>query len=182
MSYLEIAIDFLFKDTWDLLIHRPGVQSSFTYFAGKIGPSRYAGARKSTTRLVAYMKDKPVCVGGDVFTSNRVRIELRKRYLGCSPLTLGELPNQFTNVRLYSVTAAEALEDHQMEAWPSFLHSAKQDNVASALAKFPHQRKQIHALLDKCRVPWWTPEQYMANWKQTVARLRLSLVQAVESE
>ena len=32
VSYLEVAVDFLFKDTWDLLTHMPGAHTSLRFF------------------------------------------------------------------------------------------------------------------------------------------------------
>ena len=64
VSYLEVAIDFLFKDTWDLLIHKSGVHSSYRYFPlSGAAPSVYTGAVKSASKSAAYTKTKPKIVG-----------------------------------------------------------------------------------------------------------------------
>ena len=89
-------------------------------------------------------------------------------------MKLGAQKNLFANVDLFSISAAESLTDHELKAWPPFLEKAKVFGVASALAKFPEDRKQLLALLGQCRVPWWKPTTYMVDWDQTVAQqLRL---------
>ena len=177
VSYLEVAIDFLLKDTADLLIHKPGVQGSYRYFPGNgTAPSVYAGSVTSASKSVAYTSTKPRTVGGHTFNAKRARVELRFRHLGHHPVALGGLGNRFEHVHLFSISAAEALTNLQLKAWPHFLQKAKMFNVASALAHFPARRKQLLAVLGQCQVPWWKPTTYMAQWEQTVAKqLRLGL-------
>jgi hypothetical protein len=178
VSKLEVAIDFLFKDTADLLIHKPGVHTSYRFFPPLGMPaSVYAGAVKSTSISVAYNKTKPSILGGHTMNAKRARVERRVRYLGLRPVELGGLKNLFADLGIFSISAAESLTNHQLMAWPSFLQKAKVFGVASALAKFPVHRKQLLGLLSQCRVPWWKPATYMAQWDQTVAeQLRLSTV------
>jgi hypothetical protein len=89
------------------------------------------------------------------------------------------LKNLFAHVHIFSISAAESLTG-QIQAWVPFLQKAKIVGVASALAEFPKYRKQLLALLQQARVPWWTPATYMREWEQTVARqLRLPVVAAV---
>lgn len=177
VSYLEIAIDFLLKDTADVLIHKAGAQKSKRFFPPSgAPPTSYAGAVKSVSKSVAYTKASPKVLNGYILNSPRARIERRLRNLGLPPVKLLGLSNKFANVEVYSIAAAESLANHQIKNWKPFLQKAKMVGVASALADFPVHRKQLLASLGKCRVPWWKPATYMTNWEQTVAQqLRLSL-------
>lgn len=175
VSYLEVAIDFLFKDTADLLIHKPGVHISKRFFPPSgAPPTVYTGAVKSASKSAAYTKTKPSIIGGHTLNAKRVRVERRVRQLGVPPSELGGLKNLFADLGIFSISAAEALANNQIKPLSLFLQKAKVFGVASALAKFPQHRKQLLGLLSQCRVPWWKPATYMAQWDQTVTdQLRL---------
>jgi hypothetical protein len=177
VSYLEIAIDFLFKDTSDLLIFQSGVQSSWRYFpASGTAPSSYTGAKKSVSKSLAYTKIEPFGMGGDVWTCPRARFERRLRYLGVSPVELGNLPNKFSGLWVISIAAADSLVVHEVNHWAEFVQIAKAFGIASALTHFPKQRANLLKLLKQCRVEWWKPATYMKNWEETVStQLRLHL-------
>lgn len=177
VSYLEVAIDFLFKDTADLLIHKSGVQTSYRFFPPHgAAPTVYAGAVNSASKSVAYTKTRPKIMGGHTFNAQQARVERRVRHLGVRPLELGGLKNLFAHVHIFSISKAESLTNDQIKGWNSFLQAVKVLGVASALTNFPAHRKQLLALLSQSQVSWWKPATYMAQWEQVVAKqLRLSL-------
>ena len=180
VSKLEIAIDYLFKNTLDLLVHKPGVQGSQVYFPHTgAPPTLYVGSLHSPSRYVAYTGWKDKVLGQQLLTQQVMRIEARKRNISMSPADLGDLPNQFSGVSLFSIAAAEALGGTSVKEWGCFLGAAKMVGVATALGYYPQQRKKLLTLLSQCCVPWWKPTSCVTHWKQIVdTQLRLSKMKA----
>jgi len=178
VSKIEIAIDFLSKDSSDLLAHKAGIQYSH-YFYPVVGGARtiYLGSLKGD-KVAIYTKMLPKHIAGHTWEAKRARIEVRRRHLGIPPVELKGIPNPFVPVRIYSISAAQSLPVKPQIPWKPFLQLADANGIAHALRLFPKHRKSLLGHLDQCRVPWWTPGKYLEKWETTVARqLRLHLAE-----
>jgi hypothetical protein len=183
VSRLEVAFDFLFNQTCDVLTYVAGTTRSARYFPPAGGaPTSYTGGAKGHLVTAAYTKLDPFMVGGHEFTASRARVELRFRHLGVQPLELvgaaGALVRASScRLEIYSLSKAQQQCDVP-KCWAKFLALASEKNVPAALQMFPNARKALLGTLRCCHASWWKPLTQSADWEEAASKqLRLHLAE-----
>lgn len=174
VSYIEIAHDFLNKDTaFYLPYHSASRTSEFHKNPDGSNGSAYLGSKKSSKRYCVYDKAKQLIeTQGKSNLKKRMRVEVRLRKTGLKPVQLVDgLENPFQGLELLDVQTLVDLSDEA--AWVDFVQACRCVGTASALKQCNKKlRKLYKARLESAKVGWWDANQWWSKWPSAVAAIQ----------
>jgi len=169
ISYLEIAADFVGRNTSEILIFRPYVNATVDG-SKKVINTYYLGSRKSARTTVAYNRGShPGATPAEKAWSNLMRVEVRLRRPKIAPVDLGALKTPFAQVHVCDFESLKAKAGDDPMAI-EVLNACRMAGSPVAFSIHPKYRKPIMKLAASNHAPWWQPANLMNKWQSTVAR------------
>jgi hypothetical protein len=174
ISYAEVATDYPWKASDDLLVHLMQSASSARFIDGAQLGTQYSGGRESAHQLSCYDKSLERWQKGQPWPfAQTFRIEMRLRTKMTSAEVIA-LNHPYSRVRVYSLSKAASLSTEKPAAWSAFLACARVSGVAAALTNLGgthghYKRQRLLQLLSQCQVDWFDPNLFSKNWPATTA-------------
>lgn len=174
VSYIEIAHDFLNKDTAFYLPYHPAFRNSkFHKNSDGSNGSAYLGSEQSSKRYCVYDKAKKLLETQSKSNLKiRMRVEVRLRKTGLKPINLVDgLENPFQGLELLDIQKLMDLSEEA--AWVDFVQACCCVGTACALKQCNKKLRKIYkSRLQSAKVGWWNANQWWGKWPSAVAAIQ----------